>query len=63
MTGKMVHNLLNSDPKTPFMRYVNQMYQRNILEREFFGDEPITLEKYLENNLNFLLDKFDESVL
>ena len=63
MTGKIVHNLLNSDPRTPFMRFAQQMYQRNIMEREFFGDEPITLEKYLEKNIKFLLDKFDDSVL
>ena len=55
MTGKIVHKLLNSDPRTPFMRFAQQMYQRNIMEREFFGDEPMTLEKYFEKNiLNYL---------
>jgi len=58
-----MENLLNPDPRTPFDIFANEMYQENCIERDAYGEPLLTLDEYIEKNMEFLLDNAPKSVL
>jgi len=43
---------------TKFLEWATTMWHKNCVERDTFGDPRVTLEEYIENNLNFLKDMY-----
>jgi hypothetical protein len=58
-----MENLLKPDPRTAFEIFANEMYQENCIERESYGEPILTLDEYIEKNIEFLLDNSPKSVL
>jgi hypothetical protein len=52
--------LLNPDDKIPFEVFAKAMYVDNCSERRLWKDEEISYEQYVEKNMKYLLDKFEE---
>jgi len=43
-----------------FKTFCTEMYYANQVEREHYHEEPITYEKYVEENMKFLLEVFSK---
>lgn len=46
-------------PKYNFEMFVKDMHMKNVYERMEWKQPPVDLETYVENNRQFLLDKFE----
>ena len=46
-----------------FKSFCYEMYRENCRERFQFGEEELTFENYVLNNLDFLFDSFQKEML